>query len=486
MIGAVGLHGLQRTIARSLTILVVAQAVFLAVLSAVLGEMPLVIGTLALAFAAVPSLQYAFGRPVLTIAVGLAIGHVGQVALLVCAMHGHPWQLEMHFYFFAVLAMLAGFCDHRILWFGAALIAIHHAALNFLLPGLLYPGGTDFARLLIHALVVAVEAAMLTVIIAAIRNAFAVAEAARAEVDRGRNALEASRCDLAAELDKSAMRVAHLDKVLRCFKGEMSDRLDVLEHASAALEQRAGGLTHSAKRVLREVAESSSAATLASSQVRDVADAGRGLAAAIVGIGEESAKCSTMSDAAASQVETTRRAVTRLLEMSKDIERVTGSIATIAAQTNLLALNATIEAARSGAAGAGFRVVAGEVKALADSTAHAAHEITATVRAIQTATTGIVGAVGAFSSAMGELKASFGAIAVAVREQGSATSGIAATIETVSHNVQRVEASIGAVDDLADQADQSASFVIEASQRIAAHTAAIRLQISTVSADIAA
>ena len=33
----------------------------------------------------------------------------GQTSLLVLAFTGHPWQVEMHFYYFAVLAMLALF-----------------------------------------------------------------------------------------------------------------------------------------------------------------------------------------------------------------------------------------------------------------------------------------------------------------------------------------------------------------------------------------
>ena len=59
-----------------------------------------------------------------------AVALMGQVMLLVYMYRNHPWQIDLHMYFFAGLAMLAFFCDVTVLLAAAGVVAVHHLSLN--------------------------------------------------------------------------------------------------------------------------------------------------------------------------------------------------------------------------------------------------------------------------------------------------------------------------------------------------------------------
>src|SRR5277367_6272235 len=86
---------------------------------------------------------------------------MSDVSVFTYQFAGHAWQIDTHMYFFATLACLVAYCDYRPIVAGTAAVALHHLALNFVLPAAIFPGGADFGRVVLHAVILTIEAGVL-------------------------------------------------------------------------------------------------------------------------------------------------------------------------------------------------------------------------------------------------------------------------------------------------------------------------------------
>jgi methyl-accepting chemotaxis protein len=81
------------------------------------------------------------------------------------------WQVDYHMYFFAIFAILVGYVDWRPIAVSAGLTAVHHLILDVIAPSAVFPQeGLD--RVVLHALCVIAECAMLFWITATIAQLF--------------------------------------------------------------------------------------------------------------------------------------------------------------------------------------------------------------------------------------------------------------------------------------------------------------------------
>ena len=121
-----------------------------------------------------------------------SVALVGQVMLLVYAFAGHPYQADLHMYFFAMLAVLAGWLDWRIFLPATLAITAHHLVLSTFNSIGVFPGGSDMKRAFLHGAIVAVQAGALSWIVWSLRRAVEASERERSEAQAARSIAEAS------------------------------------------------------------------------------------------------------------------------------------------------------------------------------------------------------------------------------------------------------------------------------------------------------
>lgn len=386
------LHGM-----RVLAGLAAAMALLLAGWSMIEGE--IIFGIIGAAVAAGPVILAMSGRadPAARIAMGVSIPIFAALFLALARSSG--WIIDMHMTFFAFLAIMAVLADWRPIVAATAVIAVHHVLLNFVAPLYIFPDGSDFLRVLFHAVVVVIESAALVMLCVQLEKLVIGQAREREEREETQAAAQAEREKLSAEqqfvLDHLRARLATLaegglkERIDDSFAPDYEAIREALNDTCNELEQLVGTVVATADSVAQGTTEIRSASDdLANRTTRD--------SSALEDIVVTSHKLTSEMKNAADLCDDTRQITRRVkneVDEGKDVidsvseamGRIKGSsgkigeivdlIEAIAFQTNLLALNAGVEAARAGEAGKGFAVVAHEVRELAQRSTDAASSI---------------------------------------------------------------------------------------------------------------
>jgi methyl-accepting chemotaxis protein len=416
----------------------------------------------------------------------IAIAQIMMVSLLVWLAHG-PMQIDVHMYYFAAYAMLVAFCDWEVIVLAAAVTAVHHLGLNFIAPLAVFPDGANVWRVVLHAGIVVMEAAVLTWLAVYLAKLLADNDRALAAMSDGQRrehelGVERQQLEERARTERRRVTIEMADR----FESGIKQVMSAVSAAATELRKTAESMSATARRTSDRAATAATAAQHASAHVQTVSASSEEFSASIAEIGRHVTQASQVTVRAAEDGDRTNATVNTLAETAQRIGDVLKLIGDIAAQTNLLALNATIEAARAGDAGKGFAVVATEVKTLADQTAKATEQIRSQITAIQSETQTAAGAISGICKTISEINSISQMVAGAVEQQRTATVEIARNIHEAATGTREVAENIGIVTSTAAETGSSATLVLSSASELARQSDLMRGQVEEFLATVRA
>ena len=473
-----GLESLRQTTSKILVAVLWLHVPISLTVGLALGKAWLIPAVFMAVFALAATLSWRMSGNGLSTRLVFSVALMSGVSMITWQFEGHPWQIDMHMYFFAALACIVAYCDYRPIVAATVAVALHHIALNFLLPAAIYPGGSDFGRVVLHAVILLIEAGALIALAHKLQELFETtavktAEAQAAMAAEARANSERGAVEQRAKEDREAAK----QRLASNFERSIGGIVEAVAIAAGEVQHLSSAMSSNSADTARQTAAAAAASNRASGNVETVAAATEELTASVGSITQQVARSAEIAAKAADEARRTNQVVEGLANGTQKIGEVVTLIQTIASQTNLLALNATIEAARAGEHGRGFAVVASEVKALANQTAKATEEISAQIQSIQGATGDAVNAIQAIGATIAEIDQISGQISTAVDQQGLATREIAGSLQQAATGTREVNDNITSVSKASDETGAAASKMHQAAAGLSSQSERLKAEV---------
>jgi methyl-accepting chemotaxis protein len=284
---------------------------------------------------------------------------------------------------------------------------------------------------------------------------------------------------LAAALGLSWLITRSVNRSLRQVTDVLNDAAVQVASAAGQVSGSSQGLAEGASEQAASLEETSSSLEELSSTTQRNAES----AQSAKGLSTETRGAAETGNADMGEM---RQAMEAIKVSSNDIAKIIKTIDEIAFQTNILALNAAVEAARAGEAGAGFAVVAEEVRALAQRSATAAKETAAKIEDSITksehgaaVSTKVAASLNVIVQKARQVDDIVGEIATASREQNQGISQINSAVgqmdRVTQSNAGNAEETAAAAEELSAQSGTLKETVEQLGRLVGGNTAITRV-----------
>ena len=405
-------------------------------------------------------------------------------AVITYMASGTNWQLDMHMVFFASLSIAAIMIDWRAIVAAAAVTAVHHLSLNFLLPYAVFPYGADFMRVVFHAVVVVAQAAALIWMTYQTAKALDDATEATNEAKQAEANAQAAAEEIKKAEEEAVRRREEIANMASDFELNLRRVAVAVSKSATKVDGLASELNANSQSTSTGADTASKRASQTNSDVQSVAAAAQELSASIAEVARILENSDEVSERAVAEAEGAGRSIDDLQTAAKEIEDIMQMVADVAEQTNLLALNATIEAARAGEAGKGFAVVASEVKALAEQTTNASNDIAARIEAMRGASGGAASSLGRIAEIIAELRKSSDSVRDAFGQQNEATREIAQLAEQAASATTEVTRTMEEVNETVSRSGETAKEFTQAAVEMNENASRLQTELGSFQTDL--